>query len=224
MIKRLFSPKHTPIRPIEQYRFNGMFFERKRPPYRKIAAALFVFSSICMTNTIAVSGYTHAPSDEVRYTPTVLDKAVAYMMGVNKALDYQQAYEIAVHVQENSRDLRIDPNLLLAMCQRESSFKANSVSKAGAMGLCQIMPQAHTARILEARERFGEETNLFTPKVNLWISARIFKHYLSLQGGNVSKALSQYEGSLTKSIPTTYPSEVLSLKAKLDRILEWKQS
>jgi hypothetical protein len=52
----------------------------------------------------------------------------------------------------------VDPLLLASLIQAESSFRADSVSSAGAMGLCQLMPA--TARSLGVTDPFDPAQNI----------------------------------------------------------------
>ncbi|MCS7280464.1 MAG: lytic transglycosylase domain-containing protein [Desulfobacterota bacterium] len=57
-----------------------------------------------------------------------------------------------------SRKFNIDPLLVVAMIMAESNFDPYAVSKKGAMGLMQIMPE--TARMLNLRNVFDPEENI----------------------------------------------------------------
>ena len=120
------------------------------------------------------------------------------------SLDKQTADSIANAVFKNARDLDLDPMILLGLIHAESTFQPNEVSSAGAMGLMQIVPSWHVKLILEAKQKFGLSTNLFTPEVNIWVGSRIKKQYLLKQGGNLDKALLQYNGSSNDSNKTYY--------------------
>jgi len=74
-------------------------------------------------------------------------------------------------------EAEIDPYLVLSVIRQESSFKEDAVSRAGALGLMQIMPQ--TAQILARNlglRRFQHQT-LLDPAVSILLGS----HYLSDQ-------------------------------------------
>ncbi|RRD40364.1 lytic transglycosylase domain-containing protein [Leptotrichia sp. OH3620_COT-345] len=63
-----------------------------------------------------------------------------YLIKYNPKLDKTTAKYIVYNVMENSRKYDINPYLVLAVMQTESSFNHNTVSHAGAKGLMQLMP------------------------------------------------------------------------------------
>lgn len=65
---------------------------------------------------------------------------------------------IAKHIYQASREHGIDPRLVAAVAYRESSFRPQLVSRAGACGVMQLMPE--TARDLGVTEIFDIEQNI----------------------------------------------------------------
>ena len=70
-------------------------------------------------------------------------------------------------VEKAAREAGIDPYLVLSVIRQESSFKENAVSRAGALGLMQIMPQ--TGRRLAQSMGLGdiERRALFDPGLSI---------------------------------------------------------
>ena len=66
--------------------------------------------------------------------------------------------DIRAHIRTASARYRIDPDLIEAIYQIESSFRYNAVSPAGATGLSQLMPG--TAKDLEVSDRFNARDNI----------------------------------------------------------------
>ncbi len=77
----------------------------------------------------------------------------------------------------------VDANLVRALVKVESNFNPNAVSRKGAMGLMQLMPQ--TARQLNL-------TNPFNPEQNVDAGVRHLKQLLESYGGDVRLSLAAY--------------------------------
>ena len=93
----------------------------------------------------------------------------------------------------------LDPQLVLAVIHIESNFRKFAVSSAGARGYMQVMP--FWVGLIGKK---GD--NLFNLRTNLRYGCVILRHYLDIEGGDLSRALGRYNGSLGKS---DYPNLVL---------------
>jgi soluble lytic murein transglycosylase-like protein len=94
---------------------------------------------------------------------------------------------------------RVDPQLVLAVIQVESSFRKYAVSRSGARGYMQVMPFW-----VGLIGRPGD--NLFNLRNNLRYGCVILKYYLDAEKGNLQRALARYNGSLGRS---DYPNLVI---------------
>ena len=77
----------------------------------------------------------------------------------------------------------LNPALIRSVMQTESAFNPIAVSRAGAMGLMQLMPQL--------AEEFGV-TDPFDPEQNIMAGARYLRQLLRMHDGNVRLAVASY--------------------------------
>ncbi len=86
-------------------------------------------------------------------------------------------------IKEAAKQYHIDPNLLHALVDTESAFNPDAVSKAGAVGLTQLMPQ--TAKALRVQNRKD-------PVQNIHGGARLISKLLAKFNGDKRLALAAY--------------------------------
>lgn len=93
----------------------------------------------------------------------------------------------------------VDPFLMAALIRQESAFKADAISRAGAVGLMQVMPP--TGEQLARAHGPSEfmEGSLTTPEVNLHLGAAFFVEMNRRYGGNLPVVLSAYNAGPTRA-------------------------
>jgi soluble lytic murein transglycosylase-like protein len=112
-------------------------------------------------------GHALAPLED-NHTDLTLADIVERISSRLPAADKQKAYGIGRLVLELSDRHQFSPALILAVVEMESSYRFNVVSKAGAVGLMQLLPS--TAREVALRYKirsFRTEADLRDPSVNL---------------------------------------------------------
>ncbi len=102
-----------------------------------------------------------------------------------------------------ARRAGLEPALVLGLIQVESGFNKYAVSRAGAMGLMQVMP-FWTHQIGD-----GNALTLFRMRVNLRYGCVILRHYLDEEHGDLFLALGRYNGSRGRA---AYPDAVLAAR------------
>lgn len=92
-----------------------------------------------------------------------------------------------IHYEATRAGLR--PELVLAVIEIESRFDKYAISRAGALGLMQVMP-------FWLKEIGRPEDNLFDVHTNLRMGCTILRYYMDKEKGDITHALARYNGSL----------------------------
>lgn len=109
----------------------------------------------------------------------------------NRIIGYSGQYEISANLATVIFDVSLqeglDPELAFRVVQLESGFNPRAVSKAGAIGLVQLMPA--TAKQFD---RTMTRDRLYDPKTNARIGFRYLRQLIEVYNGNVRLALLAY--------------------------------
>jgi soluble lytic murein transglycosylase-like protein len=96
--------------------------------------------------------------------------------------------ELLKNVHYEAKRAGLQPELVLSLIQVESNFDPYAISRAGAIGLMQVMP-------FWLKEIGKPGDNLFKPTTNLRYGCTILRHYLDKEKGNRTRALMRYNGT-----------------------------
>ena len=157
-----------------------------------LAAPLLLMMSLSGTNASAeiysfvdargVSHFSNVPTDPRYKKIAVAGRPVAHRIflsstGVHKAIT------------QHSEQHGVDPSLVRAVIKAESSFNTGAVSRKGAIGLMQLMPQ--TARSFHL-------SNPYDPQQNISGGVRHLRYLLDRFQGNIPLALAAYNAGETR--------------------------
>jgi hypothetical protein len=139
--------------------------------FRKLASLLktLIKVSLCFSPMVYAELYIHQGPNGERM---ISDRPVAGYVLLTKRDTFTNAghiladrpidtggpSEFKVHIRNASKKYMVDPALIEAIIQVESSFRPDAVSHSGATGLMQLMPG--TARDLDVADRYNPRENI----------------------------------------------------------------
>jgi soluble lytic murein transglycosylase-like protein len=150
--------------------------DRRRGERRRARLRSFLFAAL----TLAIPSRL-TRSAQYRFEPHVsvsIDNAVP--VPKNRAYDGIIAEAAAAY--------RLEPALIKSVMSAESGFDPWAVSRAGARGLMQLMPEMARA--------FGV-SDIFDPRENVMAGARLLRELLDQHHGNVRLAIASYNAGPT---------------------------
>ena len=151
--------------------------QRRRRDRRRARLRSLIFTSLALAlpHTLRHASLTIASGPRVS---TTIDSMIA--------VEPSKAYEGIIR--EAAALYRVDASLIRSIMQAESAFDPSAMSRAGAMGLMQLMP--------EIADAFGVE-HPFDPRENIMAGARLLRELLDQHRGNVRLAVASYNAGPT---------------------------
>ncbi len=120
--------------------------------------------------------FSNVPTTEGKWILIIKEKRVHFNLGKNF-----EKYD--PEIWKASQKYSVDYNLVKAVIKAESNFNPKAVSRAGARGLMQLMPQ--TANLLQVNDSFHPEENIDG-------GVRYLRYLLNLYNDNLQLALAAY--------------------------------
>lgn len=150
------------------------------------------------------------PVEKIKYvkssglkTPTVELIAV-----LNSKLDPQLSKIIAEHVEKASTKYGLPVPLVLSVIRKESNYNPLAVSKAGAVGLMQVMPKIH-------KDKY-KGRNLYHIATNIDVGCQIIREYLDREG-TLDKMFHAYlSKNASKDAINKYRNDIKNFWVKLE--------
>ena len=120
--------------------------------------------------------FSNVPTTEAKWVLIIKEQRVQFNLGQNF-----EKYE--PEIWKASQRYSVDYHLVRAVIKAESNFNPKAVSRAGAKGLMQLMPQ--TASILQVNDSFHPEENIDG-------GVRYLRYLLNIYNDNLQLALAAY--------------------------------
>jgi len=152
-----------------------------------IVCGVMLFSGIVSLVTAIRTAEEHSQSI-VMANKTIEQKLAAWIYFHSEQISVDTAREISRHCMKTKY-----PLLMIALISVESEFKQTAVSKAGAMGLTQVMFKQHKDMLIKAGV-IKDRRDLFNISNSVRAGDAILAMYLDASHGNIEKALERYLG------------------------------
>jgi len=91
-----------------------------------------------------------------------------------------------------SRQYQVSPYLILAVIRSESGFDPDCVSRKGAIGLMQVMPDTASWIVSQAGFQVKDERYLYDPVMNIWIGTWYLRYLLTKFDEDPVKVIAAY--------------------------------
>ena len=119
------------------------------------------------------------------------------------SLEYWKLYFPIVYrelINENAKGYKLDPFLIAGLMRQESSFNPDSLSRSGAIGLMQLMPETGKHEFKKKYKSTFQEEILYIPRVNISLGSQHLAHLLKKTQGDPVIALAGYNAGLSRAL------------------------
>ena len=138
-------------------------------------------------------------------------QSVARYLSSKYKIDHSAGLDFVEKAITVSREVGLDPTLILAVTAVESSFNPSAESNKGAQGLMQVMTSVH----LEKFQLFGGHQAALNPDANMRVGSLILREYIA-KGGSLEAGLRLYVGASSVLISDGgYGEKVLAERERL---------
>lgn len=165
------------------------------------------FKELKTTETLLEENWIPNTNDSTKLKKIQKMQKLASYISNTYDIPMKNAEKIVYTTFEESSKKNLEPMLVLSLIDNESRFQQHIKSPVGAVGLTQVMPKYHQAKIAELRKTEG--TDIFSITGNIKVGTQILRDYINLAGGNLQKALQMYNGSAGDS-KKKYSSKIMS--------------
>ncbi len=170
----IFGLRHDNRRHGDDRRhYERSFADRRRAARRKRTLRGLIFGMFAMS----LPSHPPKSSDFQVRTSEGFVSTSEYFRALPATIAYNDA------IAEAAALYKLDPNLIRAIIRAESAFNPFAVSRAGAQGLMQLMPEvAEELSVLDP----------FDPRQNIFGGARYLRQLLDRNAGNLDLAVASY--------------------------------
>ncbi|MCL1982949.1 MAG: lytic transglycosylase domain-containing protein [Clostridiales bacterium] len=171
------------------------------------------YYGVCISTDDSVSAETFFSSEEAKENKGLVN----YVMHYNSNITPSYGQRLVFLFKRAGEVYGVDPKLLMAIAHTESKFNPGAVSRAGAIGMMQVMPA--TAE----RAGFAAE-QMKNPKTAIDFCAKYISDRLVDYNGNLTLALSAYNQGTTRvnrgAHSNVYANKVMSAYSGIENYLQ----
>jgi len=153
-------------------------------------------------------------SKEIKKMEKIKEKCVVWVLNNSSVILEDEAKDVVDIVFNQCNK----PFLMLALICVESNFNPKALSKAGAIGLSQIMPM-NFQELQDSLNNYcvlKSERSLFNMEVNIRCGNYLLNKFIDQNSGDVEKGLKQYFGADSKAYVDKIKDAMFSLLMSID--------